>query len=218
MTHKILAFMGGTFDPIHNGHLRTALEIQQWLGIERVALMPSKAPVHRLAPGRSAQQRLEMLRIAVVDEPALYADEREVLSSQPSFTVLTLESLRRDLGGEVPICMVVGMDAFLSLPSWDRWTELLQLAHIVVVKRPGWVYKPDEVMRRLTRTHEVTHKDKLMNSPAGHVIFHELTPLAISATQVRELISTGHSPRYLIPDGVWNYIQQQQLYGYLTTE
>lgn len=213
MTVKALAFMGGTFDPIHNGHLRTALEIQQWLGIDRVALMPSKVPVHRAQPERSSQQRLDMVQRAVEDEPALYADAREILSSKPSYTVLTLEALRQELGAELPICMIMGMDAYLSLPSWDRWQELLQLAHIVVVKRPGWVYKPGDMISRVTRNHEVSDKQRLLSSAAGHVIFHELTPLGISATQIRNLIGNGHSPRYLIPDGVWDYIQQQQLYG-----
>ncbi len=217
MISPMWAFMGGTFDPVHNGHLRTALEIQQWLGIERVALLPANVPVHRQQPERTAQQRLDMVRIAVADEPALYVDEQEVLSTQPSYTVLTLTALRRTLGQEVPITMILGMDAYLSLPSWQRWQELLQLAHIVVVKRPGWVYKPDAVMRRVSRDYAVQDKEKLLTTPAGHVIFHELTPLGISATQVRNLIGGGHSPRYLIPDGVWDYIQQEQLYGWSKT-
>lgn len=205
--------MGGTFDPIHNGHLRTALEIQQWLGIERVALMPAKVPVHRPQPERTSQQRLEMVQRAVADEPALYTDEREILSTKPSYTALTLDSLRRELGPKIPICMIVGMDAYLSLPSWERWQDLLQLAHIVVVKRPGWIYQPSDVMRQFSRQHEVSSKERLLDCPCGHVIFHELTPLGISATQIRNLISAEKSPRYLIPDSVWEYIQQQQLYG-----
>ena len=205
--------MGGTFDPIHNGHLRSALEIKQWLEVPEVTLMPSKVPVHRKQPERTGEQRLEMVRLAVADEPALFADDREVHSADASYTVLTLESFRREVGDQAPICMVLGMDAYLSLPSWDRWQELLNLCHIVVVKRPGWVYQPCETMQQVSRRHEVTDKQKLLNSPAGHVIFHELTPLGISATQIRDLIAAGDSPRYLIPDGVWDYIQQAQLYG-----
>ncbi|MBN3563853.1 nicotinate-nucleotide adenylyltransferase [Amphritea spongicola] len=205
--------MGGTFDPIHNGHLRTALEIRDWLNAEQVALMPSKVPVHRQQPGAESEQRLAMVEQAVAAEPGLYADAREVLSEKPSYTVLTLESLRAELGTDVPVCMILGMDAYLSLPGWDRWQELIRLAHIVVVKRPGWVYQPGEQMQAFTRAHEVTDKQRILTAPAGHVIFHELTPLAISATQIRTLVSQGHSPRYLLPDSVWQYIQQQQLYG-----
>ncbi|WP_271273186.1 nicotinate-nucleotide adenylyltransferase [Aliamphritea hakodatensis] len=209
----VCAFMGGTFDPIHNGHLRTALEIRDWLNADQVALMPSKVPVHRQQPGAGSEQRLAMVEQAVAAEPGLYADAREVSSEKPSYTVLTLESLRAELGADVPVCMILGMDAYLSLPGWDRWQELIRLAHIVVVKRPGWVYQPGEQMKAFTRVHEVTDKQKILTEPAGHVIFHELTPLAISATQIRTLVSEGHSPRYLLPDSVWQYIQQQQLYG-----
>ncbi len=205
--------MGGTFDPIHNGHLRTALEIRDWLNVGQVALMPSKVPVHRQQPGAGSEQRLTMVEQAVTAEPGLCAEAREILSEKPSYTVLTLESLRAELGDEAPICMILGMDAYLSLPGWDRWQELLQLAHIVVVTRPGWVYQPDKEMQAFTRAHEVTDKQRLLTAPAGQVIFHELTPLAISATQIRTLVSQGNSPRYLLPDSVWQYIQQQQLYG-----
>lgn len=206
--------MGGTFDPIHHGHLRTALEIQQWLGVDQVTLMPSKAPVHRQQPSGSGQQRLEMVRLAVADEPALVADDREVISANASYTVLTLESFRRELGDKVPICMILGMDAYLSLPQWDRWQELLTLCHIVVVKRPGWVYEPCEQMQQISLDHEVDTIDTMLQVPAGQVIFRELTPLSISATQVRALIGAGHSPRYLIPNAVWDYIKQNQLYHY----
>ncbi|WP_261843862.1 nicotinate-nucleotide adenylyltransferase [Aliamphritea ceti] len=210
---SVYAFMGGTFDPIHNGHLRTALEIRDWLNVGQVALMPSKVPVHRQQPGAESGQRLAMVEAAVAAEPGLCAEAREILSEKPSYTVLTLESLRAELGDKAPICMILGMDAYLSLPGWDRWQELLKLAHIVVVTRPGWVYQPDKAMQAFTRAHEVTDKQRLLTAPAGQVIFHELTPLAISATQIRTLVSQGNSPRYLLPDSVWQYIQQQQLYG-----
>ncbi|MDO6563268.1 nicotinate-nucleotide adenylyltransferase [Amphritea sp. 1_MG-2023] len=218
MPQSVKVFMGGTFDPIHNGHLRTALEIQQWLGVEQVTLMPSKAPVHRQQPLRSGQQRLDMVRLAVANEPALLADDREVISTDASYTVLTLESLRRELGETAPICMLLGMDAYLSLPHWDRWQELLTLCHIVVVKRPGWTYEPCEQMAQLSAQHATEEMDRLLQSPAGCVIFRELTPLGISATQIRALINAGRSPRYLIPDAVWDYIQHNQLYSEQKTE
>ncbi|WP_299195104.1 nicotinate-nucleotide adenylyltransferase [uncultured Amphritea sp.] len=214
MSESVKVFMGGTFDPIHNGHLRTALEIQQWLGVKQVTLMPSKAPVHRKQPERTGQQRLDMVRLAVADEPALVADNREVISADASYTVLTLESFRRELGADVPICMILGMDAYLSLPKWDRWQELLKLCHIVVVKRPGWIYEPCEQMQQVSRIHELDDIDAMLQYPAGHVIFRELTPLGISATQIRELIRGGRSPRYLIPDAVWGYIKQNRLYNF----
>lgn len=214
MSESVKVFMGGTFDPIHNGHLRTALEIEQWLGVNQVTLIPSKAPVHRLQPERTGQQRLDMVRLAVADEPGLFADDREVMSENASYTVLTLESFRREVGEKTPVCMVLGMDAYLSLPQWDRWQELLTLCHVVVVKRPGWVYAPCEQMQDISRKHETKDLKRLLTSAAGHVIFRELTPLGISATQIRQLVRDGCSPRYLIPDAVWDYIQKNKLYGF----
>ncbi len=206
-------FMGGTFDPIHNGHLRTALELQQWMGVERVCLVPSRKPVHREAPGSSSEARLAMAQLAVADEPALAVDDREVCSGQPSYSYLTLRSLRAELGPDRPLCMVLGMDAYLGLPSWHHWQELIELCHIIVVRRPGYIYEPDPGMARFTRAHETTSLATVLGSPCGRVLMHELTPLSISATQIRQLVAKGLSPRYLCPDPVWHFIQQHRLYG-----
>ncbi|MBS99997.1 MAG: nicotinate-nicotinamide nucleotide adenylyltransferase [Oceanospirillaceae bacterium] len=206
--------MGGTFDPIHNGHLRTALEIRQWLDVPEVCLIPSKMPVHRGEPGCTSEQRLEMVRLAVAAEPSLTADDREILSAQPSYSLLTLESLRAELGPDKPLCMVMGMDAYLTLPGWHRWERFLDLCHIIVVARPGYDYRPEAQMRQFTDSHAASSAAVLKSTPCGHVLIHELTPLGISATQIRQLIARGESPRYLLPDPVWNYIQTNKLYGF----
>jgi nicotinate-nucleotide adenylyltransferase len=206
-------FMGGTFDPVHNGHLRTALEIQQWMGVERVCLIPSRVPVHRDQPGCTSEQRLAMLRLAVEREPALCVDDREVRSEQPSYSLLTLQSLRAEIGPPRPLCMVLGMDAYLGLPSWHGWEQLLDYCHIIVVCRPGYVYEPDERMRRFRRAHETRSLNTVLSSACGRVLMHELTPLSISATQIRQLVAKGLSPRYLCPDPVWHYMQQHNLYA-----
>ena len=213
MHTQAYAFMGGTFDPIHNGHLRTALELQQWLGIERLALVPANIPAHRGMPKRTAQQRLEMTRLAVQDEAGLMVDSREVAADGPSYSWLTLESLRSELGTQTPLCMIMGMDAYLSLPSWHRWDELLDLCHIIVVQRPGFVMSVSDPMYHFTEQHKVDQVEELFASPCGRVIVHELTPLGISATQIRQTLSAGKSPRYLMPDAVWQYIQDNRLYG-----
>lgn len=214
--NEAFVFMGGTFDPIHNGHLRTALEIQQWLGVAQVSLVPSKQPVHRDAPGCTSEQRLAMVNAAVLPETALRADAREVASDKPSYTLLTLQGLREELGEHHPICMVMGMDAYLTLPKWHQWQDFLGYAHIIVVARPGYHFEPDEIMQRFTSANRVTDKAELLSKPAGHVLIHEMTPLGISATQVRQLVTRGNSPRYLLPDPVWAYIKDHNLYGYLT--
>jgi nicotinate-nucleotide adenylyltransferase len=205
-------FMGGTFDPIHYGHLRTALEIQQWLKVESVSLMPANVPVHRQVPGSSACARLAMVKEAIAGEPALRCDAREILSERPSYTIYTLEALRKELGLEVPVCMVMGMDSFLSLDQWLRFDEYLSFCHIMVVGRPGYRFEPNQTLQHLLQEHQVTTKDDILKKPSGSILVHELTPLSISATHIRELLANGESPRYLLPDSVWHYIQTNKLY------
>lgn len=207
-------FMGGTFDPVHNGHLRTALELQQWLNVSHVTLIPSGEPVHRSAPGCSARDRLAMVELAVADAAPLRVDPREVNATSPSYSALTLKSLRKSLGAERPICMVMGMDAYLSLPSWKDWDTFLSLCHIIAVGRPGYAHVADITMDAFTQRHQVHSTDVLWQQPCGAVMMHELTPLGISATQIRNLVSQRLTPRYLMPDQVWEYIKHNKLYGY----
>lgn len=203
--------MGGTFDPVHFGHLRTALEIQQWLGVPCVHLIPSHRSVHRDQPKRSAEHRLHMVERAIADEPALLCDPREVQSDQPSYSIYTLEALRKELGTQVPVCMVIGMDSFLGLEQWYRYEDLLRLGHLIVVARPGVEFAPTPALEALLQAHQ-TSEHVLLTTPAGGIVVHELTPLSISATQIRGLIAQGKSPRYLLPETVLNYIQDQHLY------
>lgn len=214
MSTDIYAFMGGTFDPIHNGHLRSALEVQQWLAVDRVWLMPARAPVHRDAPGRSADERLGMVQAAVADTAALAADPREILSDKPSYTLYTLQAIREQLGPDAPICMIIGMDSLLNLPSWYGWDRFTELCHILVLKRPGYPFAPQGELADFMAQHQTDDRDTLRTAPCGRVLLHEQTPLGISATQIRTLIAEGDSPRYLLPDSVWQYIKQHQLYGY----
>lgn len=207
-------FMGGTFDPIHNGHLRSALELQQWLGCEQVCLVPSGQPVHKHYDVCPAQHRLEMVRLAAQDAWRLSVDDREVSSDTPSYTLKTLHSYREELGSDRSIIMVVGMDAYLTLPTWQGWDTFLSLCHIIAVARPGYDYRPDAVMDNYTRAHQVNNAQKLKDEPYGHVLIHELTPLGISATQIRHLIQLGQTPRFLLPDQVWEYIKHNKLYGF----
>lgn len=208
-------FMGGTFDPIHNGHLRTALELKQWLGVDQVCLIPSGAPVHRDEPGCTPDERLEMVRLAVQDEPALSVDAREIESDTPSYSLLTLQALRHERGPECPIIMTMGMDAYQALPSWYRWQSLLDYAHILVLARPGYDGREAGAeLQAFTRQHQAAAIDELLTTAAGKVYIQELTPLGISATQIRHQITQGLSPRYLLPEPVWHYIQQHKLYAH----
>lgn len=207
-----VAFMGGTFDPVHNGHLRTALEIRELLGLDEIRLIPCHLPVHREQPGCSSEDRLAMVELAVAGEPGLRVDAREIRSPGPSYSLMTLQSLRAELGERPPLIMVMGMDAYLGLPDWYRWQELIEQAHILVVQRPGWEYVPCDQMKDWTRQRRVKRSADLLTAPAGRVLIHRMTPLGISATQVRDCVRSGGSPRYLIPDPVWNYIRERGLY------
>nr|WP_281411982.1 nicotinate-nucleotide adenylyltransferase [Motiliproteus sediminis] len=208
----MVAMMGGTFDPVHHGHLRTALELRDRLHPDRLHLIPCHRPVHRDRPSISAQQRLRMVELAIEGESGLLADDRELRSDRPSYSVDTLGSLRAELGPDCALAMVIGTDALLGLQSWHRWEELLQLAHIVVVRRPGWVLSPDHPLADWVVCHQLSDPADLRRRPAGGVLWQEFTPLAISATQIREVIARGGSPRYLIPDSVWRFIREQGLY------
>ena len=135
---KKIGVFGGTFDPIHIGHLRMALELKEQLGLDEMRLLPCHQPPHRDAPQVSSAQRAEMLRIALHDCPELQLDERELRRDKPSYTYDTLMELRAELGDDVSLVLCMGADAFSGLPNWYCWQELIRLAHLVVIARPGW--------------------------------------------------------------------------------
>lgn len=139
-------------------------------------------------------------------------DDREIRSDSPSYSLLTLESLRAELGPEKPICMVMGMDAYHGLPGWHQWERLLELGHIIVVGRPGYRFAPDAALEAFTQKHRTEQMAEVRLQPAGRVLIHELTPLGISATRIRQLIARGESPRYLLPGcGLGPYPEQRPL-------
>ncbi len=211
----MIGIFGGTFDPVHFGHLRPALEVKQALGLREMRLIPAFQPPHREAPVANPGQRLTMLRAAVGDEPDLLVDNREMRREGESYMVDTLASLREELGDE-PLCLVLGSDAFLQLDSWHEWQQILELAHIVVTHRPGWqldINEASPALQALWHERQANDRDQLAASPAGNIFSQSVTPLDISATQIRELVAAGQNPRYLVPEPVWNLIRTQGLYG-----
>lgn len=204
---------GGTFDPIHHGHLRLGLEICDRVGVSKVNLVPCYIPPHRGETGASAEQRLRLLELATVGEPRLSIDDCELKRAGASYTADTLRQLRAQLGADEPLVMVVGTDAFASFDRWRGWREIPQLAHIIVVRRPGPPLPPLGEPARMIAERSVNHPRALFDSPCGYIL--ELAPplLDISATGVRECITAGRSPRYLIPESVWSEIRRQELYG-----
>lgn len=208
---KPIAVLGGTFDPIHDGHLRPALELFEDLDLAEIRFIPAGQPPHRDQPIASAKQRLTMLKLAVAGQSGFVVDERELYREGPSYMVDTLQSLRSELGDR-PLCLVLGMDAFEGLPNWHRWEEIPDLAHLLVIHRPGSGLPLSEVLGELLGERKLHHADALQEKPAGGILFHPVTQLDVSATRIREILAQGRSPRYLVPDQVWSYICEQGLY------
>ncbi len=212
----MIGIFGGTFDPVHFGHLRPALELFETLGLEELRLIPAGLPPHRRPPRADSGQRLEMLRRAIAGQQGFVLDQREIYRQGPSYMVDTLADLRAELGQRRPLCLLLGMDAFLGLTSWHRWEEIPRLAHLVVSHRPGW--HPEHLddhggpLAELADSSLVGHPRALRERPAGGIFMHPVTQLDISSTRIRALIRQGGSPRYLLPDGVWSYIREQGLY------
>jgi len=208
---RSIAILGGTFDPVHFGHLRPALELSL-MGFDEVRLMPCHVPAHRETPHCSAEQRLAMVELAVKNEPQLSVDRREIEREGESFTVDTLTEMRDELGDQVSLNLVMGMDAFLGLAKWRQWERLAELANIVVTERPGSVVPVTGVMERFLNARRVSSMDTLCKAANGRVLVQQLVLLDISATRIRALINSGQSARYLLPETVWDYIEQHRLY------
>lgn len=204
---------GGTFDPIHHGHLRLAVELRERLGVSEVSLMPCHVPPHRDVPGATSEQRVALLELAIADEPGLTLDDRELSRDEASYTAETLRQIRAELGPDQPLAMVLGTDSFAGFDRWQEWQCIPELAHIVVVRRPGPGLAPGSAPARLLEERSVARVEALFEAPCGHVL--ELNPplLDISATGIRDRILSGRSPRYLLPDSVWREIRSQRLYG-----
>jgi nicotinate-nucleotide adenylyltransferase len=212
---KPVGILGGTFDPIHHGHLRLALELYEALDLKQVRLIPLATPPHRLAPIAPARLRLAMLEAAIGNEPALLADDRELRRQGRSYTVDTLSDLRRELA-DIPVCLLLGMDAFAALHTWHRWQQLIGLTHIVVASRSEAYLPVTGAVMDLFERHKTTDLQDLQRMPAGRIVLQPIPVLDISASRIRALIARGRNPRYLLPEPVIALINQHNLYRNLT--
>ncbi len=204
----MLGVYGGTFNPVHYGHLRTAFEVSEFFKLDQLRLIPCRIPAHRQQPAVSAETRFQLLQLAVADLPGWIADRRELDRPGPSYMVDTLASLRQEFPQE-SIILFMGQDAFNGLESWHCWRRLFDYAHIVVITRPGYPRRINStwLQHRLTQTAaELRHKS------TGSLYFHTVTPLDISSSNIRALIKAGRQPKFLMPDNVIQAINQQQLY------
>ncbi len=212
---KPMGVFGGTFDPIHFGHLRTAFELRNRLGFSEVRFMPCGTPPHRNTPWADAETRLRMVQAATAAQEGFVVDDREMRRDGPSYSVDTLDSLREQYPKR-PLCLIVGMDAFLSLPTWQDWRTLLQLGHLIVAHRPGWSTPDMGVLGELLHAKGTNRVQDLHEAPAGKIYIHAVTQLEISSTAIRDLIAAGGDPRFLISDKVREIIQQTGCYASLT--
>lgn len=208
---------GGTFDPIHYGHLRLAEEIAEGARLAEVRFIPGGTPPHRSSPGAGPQHRVAMARLAIEGNARFSVDERETRRAGPGYTVDTLTELRAELGAQRPIALLLGADAFLELPTWHRWRALFDLAHIIVAYRPGFPIDTWQARMAEPLAHEYAKRHMQQPlavhlTPAGGIAAVSMTGLDISATFVRTALARGSSPRYLLPEAVLAYIQTHALY------
>jgi len=209
---RSIGIFGGTFDPIHYGHLRTALELKSLLELAKVHIVPCADPPHRTAPMSDGALRLRMVEAAIRNEPGFVADDRELKRAGVSYTIDTLASFRAELPGR-SLCLLLGMDAFLGLPQWRRWRELTTLAHIVVAHRPGWEMPTTGTLGELLRELRAPSVAELHSKAAGLIHVQPVTQLEISSTDLRDSLRAGRDPKFLVPDSVREIIIETECYA-----
>ena len=211
---KLIGLLGGTFNPIHYGHLRAAQELTTALNFSELRFIPSANPPHKPTPQVSAGNRAAMVELAISNNPLFKLDTRELARSGASYTFDTLVSLRQELGQQVSLCWIMGSDAFARLNTWYRWLELLDQCHIILVQRQNIENKPKlpEELTTFLRENYTEDIEDLSNNPAGYINMQNIMPLDISATRIRETYKKGQSARYLVPYNVIEYIAAHKLY------
>ncbi len=206
-----IGIFGGTFDPVHFGHLRAATEAAEKLPLREFRLLPAGSPPHRPVTFASAEHRLAMLALATEGHDHLKVDDREVRRSGNSYMVDTLAEIRAEIG-DTPLILMVGQDAVNTLDSWHEWRDLFELAHLAVMRRPGSNHHYSGELFEVLQPRLVEDNHLLTQSPAGGVYPLEVTQLEISSTGIRELLKAGKSAGFLLPESVIDYIRSHDLY------
>lgn len=207
------AFFGGTFDPIHYGHLRPVEALAKEVGLNQVTLLPNHVPPHRPQPEANAQQRLKMVELAIAGNPLFAVDDRELHRTSPSYTIDTLETIRKERGAALPLAFIIGQDSLLTLHKWHRWQALLEVCHLLVLARPGYNQQMDTPeLQQWLEQHRVTDATQLSLRPQGAIYLADTPLLEISATEIRQRRHQGISCDDLLPRAVQRYIELQGLY------
>jgi nicotinate-nucleotide adenylyltransferase len=210
---RLVVLYGGTFDPVHLGHLDAAEDVRARTGCEELRLVPCHRPPHRAAPGVDAAVRRHLLELAVADREGLVVDPIELDHDEPSYTVRTLERVRERLGPEPALGWVLGTDAAAALDRWHRWRELPDLAHLLLLDRPGATLPETGPVAALLAPRRTEDPAALRAAPAGAVLDVHQRPRAIAATDVRAALADGRDVTGLLPPRVWSYIRDEGLYG-----
>jgi nicotinate-nucleotide adenylyltransferase len=204
---KLIGINGGTFDPIHYGHLRPALEVQQHLGLDRVLFVPCYQPVHRALPQVSAEQRCAMIELAIENQPTFALEKIEIERGGPSYMVDTLDSLKQR-EPEACLVLMMGTDTFSQFHRWQNWQGILKLANLAIMHRPGEVLPSEGDVGKIYQSHQVAQ----LTQASGQIVDMAVTQLEISSTMVRQQIKDGHTADYLLPSNVMEFIQKHGLY------
>ena len=212
-----IGILGGTFNPIHYGHLRMAQELADDLHMDAIRFIPAANPPHKHGVTISAQHRAAMVALAITNNPQFMLDERELSRTGNSYTIDTLLSLRAELGSNTSLTLFMGSDAFTQFHTWHRWQEILQHCHIALVQRPHSNQNQTgnllpQILEDFLHAHYTENGEDLQNHPAGYITMRQVTALDISSTAIREAFKQHNSTRYLMPDSVIDYINTHQLY------
>ena len=211
---KKIGIFGGTFDPIHRGHMGIAHELTEQLQLDRVHFVPCHYPPHRPAPAVTGQQRLAMIKSAIADQVNFVADDRELLSDSASYSIDTLNSFRQEYGNETALYFFMGMDSLLQFPSWHRWQDFLDFCHIVVAARPGLAPpEEDTIIGQYYVAHQADNA-KVLTKTHGYITIMPTTPLDIAANEIRADVKAGAKSNNALPETVWSYIKDNRLYDY----
>ena len=213
----LVGIFGGTFDPIHYGHLRVAEEIVETVGLQKMYFVPAGMPRLRHSPVASSQHRVEIVRLAIQKNPDFVLDEREIYRDGVSYSIDTVREFKQEFGEEVRLCFILGADAFIKLPEWNNWKELFNLCHFIVSTRPGYTFTLikellSKELREECSQRWVSNTETLKKETSGLIFIASTTMLDISATSIRAHIAVGRNVRHLVPSVTVNYISKNKLY------
>lgn len=209
----MLGIFGGSFDPPHFGHIKSALALLERYKFEHIRFVPCQLSPLKKSVHASSKHRWQMLNLVCDSHPHLIADDRELKRQAPSYTMDTVLELRKEIGDQQSMALIVGVDAFLSYCKWHRYEEILSLCHIILLQRPGYsMPKGSGCEREYYDKYSTDDINQLLTLPSGKILMSDLEQLDISSTMIRKTISDDEQPKYMLPGNVWNYILRNKLY------